>query len=81
MQKGFLDSIAPDVHGLISRQTVVPDGVPVTRVRFGDRAKWSNDLKSYAGTASCELPQVALVLSGTLRVVMDDGSEEDCSKS
>jgi hypothetical protein len=52
------------------------DGVTVTRVSFGPGARWSEDLKSYAGTESCELPHVALVLSGQLRVVMDDGSEE-----
>jgi hypothetical protein len=40
-------------------------------------ARWSNDLKDYAGTQSCELPHVALVLSGRLHVVMDDGSEEE----
>ena len=33
--------------------------------------------KEYAGTKSCELPDVAVVLSGTLRVVMDDGSQQD----
>ena len=53
----------------------------VTRVTFDVGAKWSNDLKDYAGTDSCKLPHVALVLSGTLRVVMDDGSQQDFSKN
>jgi hypothetical protein len=44
-------------------------------------AKWSADLKDYAGTDSCQLPHVALVLSGTLRVVMDDGSQQEFSKN
>lgn len=52
------------------------DGVAVTRVTFAPGARWSEDLKSYAGTNSCELPHVALVLSGQLQVRMDDGSEE-----
>ena len=81
MQKGNLDAADADAHGKISKQTVALNGVSVTRVTFGVGAKWSSDLKSYAGTPSCQLPHVALVLSGTLRVVMDDGSQEDFSKN
>ncbi len=81
MQKSSLDAAENEYHGLISKATVELDGVSVTRVTFGVGAKWSNDLKSYAGTHSCELPHVALVLSGTLHVVMDDGSEENFSKN
>jgi hypothetical protein len=76
MQKGNLEAVAPDVHGRITKASVVLDGVTVTRVTFGPGARWSEDLKSYAGTDSCQLPHVALVLSGQLQVVMDDGSEE-----
>lgn len=79
MQKARLESIAPDVHGKISKRTANLDGVSVTRVTFDAGARWAADLKDYAGTASCELPHVALVLAGTLHVVMDDGSEEDFS--
>ncbi len=81
MQKGNLDAIPPDAHSKISKQTVELNGVSVTRVTFGVGAKWSSDLKDYAGTPSCQLPHVALVLAGTLRVVMDDGSQEDFSKN
>jgi hypothetical protein len=73
MQKADLDSISPDVHGLISKQTAHLDGVDVTRVRFDVGVRWSNDLKGYAGTDLCELPHVALVLSGRLHVLMADG--------
>ena len=81
MQKGNLDSVRADVHGKIEKETVALQGVSATRVTFDVGAKWSNDLKNYAGTDSCELPHVALVLSGTLRVVMDDGSQQDFSKN
>lgn len=81
MQKGNLDTAGADAHGRIKKETVALDGVSVTRVTFGVGAKWSEDLKDYAGTPSCELPHVALVLSGTLRVVMDDGSQQDFSKN
>lgn len=75
MQIGSLDSIEPDVYGLISKQTVELEGVSVTRVTFDVGAKWSNDLKAAHGTESCILPHVALVLSGALCVRMDDGQE------
>jgi mannose-6-phosphate isomerase-like protein (cupin superfamily) len=81
MQKGSLDAAPADRHGKIAKQTVSLDGVSVTRVTFDVGARWSQDLKEYAGTESCQLPHVALVLSGTLRVVMDDDSSEDFSKN
>ena len=81
MQKGNLDSVKADEHGKIKKETVDLKGVSVTRVTFDVGAKWSTDLKGYAGTNSCQLPHVALVLSGTLRVVMDDGSQQDFSKN
>lgn len=77
MQKKSLDSPdEADVHGGISKDMVNLDTVTVTRVTFGVGASWSEDLKEYAGTESCEIPHVAHVLSGRLKVVMDDGSEE-----
>lgn len=76
MQKGNLDSASADAHGRITKQSVALDGVTATRVTFNSGARWSEDLKTYAGTDSCMLPHVALVLRGTLRVRMDDGSEE-----
>jgi ethanolamine utilization protein EutQ (cupin superfamily) len=79
LQKAHLASIDPDIHGRISKRTADLDGVSVTEVTFGVGARWSEDLKDYAGTASCLLPHVSLVLSGTLRVLADDGSTEDFS--
>ena len=80
MQKGNLASATADEHGKIRKETVALNGVSVTSVTFDVGAKWSTDLKHYAGTNSCQLPHVALVLSGTLRVVMDDGSQQDFSR-
>jgi hypothetical protein len=76
MQKGLLDTAPKDVHGDIFKQTVNLDGVFVTKVTFGVGAKWSRDLKPHAGTESCFLPNVAYVLSGTIAIRMDDGSEQ-----
>jgi quercetin dioxygenase-like cupin family protein len=77
MQKGNLDGAEADTHGKITKRSVTLDDVAVTRVRFDAGARWSEDLKPHAGTESCRLPHVAIVLSGRLRVRMDDGSEEE----
>jgi mannose-6-phosphate isomerase-like protein (cupin superfamily) len=79
MQKGDFGQAPTDVHGKISKQTVELKGVSATRVRFDEGARWSTDLKDHAGTDWCLLPHVGVVLSGTLHVVMDDGSEEEFS--
>jgi len=77
MQKATLSAIDSDVHGLISKRTAELDGVSVTEVTFAPGARWSNDLKSYAGTELCELSHVAVVLDGRLAVQMADGSSEE----
>lgn len=79
MQKARFDAITSDVHGKVSKRTAELDAISITQVTFDAGARWSVDLKDYAGTESCELPHVAIVLAGTLHVVMDDGSEEDFS--
>jgi hypothetical protein len=53
MQKGNLDSVKSDTYRKIKKETVSLQGVSVTRVTFDVGAKWSNDLKEYAGTTSC----------------------------
>ena len=76
MQKANFDAVKPDVHGLIAKQSVVLDTVTVTKVTFHPGAKWSQDLKEYAGTDSCLLPHVAYILQGAIETVMDDGARE-----
>ena len=39
--------------------------------------KWSNDVKPIAKTDSCQAAHAGYVLSGRMRVVMDDGTAED----
>ena len=77
MQKATLSDVDSDVHGLISKRTAELDGVAVTEVTFAPGARWSQDLKSYAGTELCELPHVAVVVDGRLAVQMADGSREE----
>jgi uncharacterized RmlC-like cupin family protein len=77
LKKNLNNPDEADVHGNIKKETVTLDTVNVTRVTFEVGARWSDDLKHHAGTESCQLPHVALVQSGRLKVVMDDGSEEE----
>ena len=37
--------------------------------------RWSNDVKSIAGTDSCEAPHLQYHVSGQLAIRMDDGTE------
>jgi uncharacterized cupin superfamily protein len=37
--------------------------------------KWSENVKPIAGTDSCQIAHFTYVLSGSMRVYMDDGSE------
>ena len=79
MQKSHLVDQPADAHGRISKRTAQLEGISVTEVTFNVGARWSQDLKEFAGTELCELPHVALVQQGTLRVVLGDGSQEDFS--
>src|SRR5512141_1720420 len=40
--------------------------------------RWSTSVQPIAGTKSCEAAHFQYHLSGTLRVVMDDGTELEC---
>jgi len=39
--------------------------------------RWSESVKPIARTESCQAPHFQYQLSGTLRVIMDDGTEKD----
>jgi quercetin dioxygenase-like cupin family protein len=40
--------------------------------------KWSEHVKPIAGTDSCQTVHLGYVVSGRMRVQMDDGSEAEC---
>jgi len=52
-------------------------GATVGRAVFQPGWKWSMHLKPIAKTKSCEAPHFQYHISGTLHVVMDDGTERD----
>jgi len=52
-------------------------GATVGRAVFQPGWKWSKHVKPIAKTKSCEAPHFQYHVSGTLHVVMDDGTEKD----
>lgn len=52
-------------------------GLIVGRATFEPGWKWSECVKPIAGTESCMAPHNSYVLSGRMRVVMDDGTTVD----
>ncbi len=53
-------------------------GATIGRGTFEPGWKWSTSVQSIAKTKSCEAPHFQYHLSGTLKVVMDDGKQFDC---
>jgi ketosteroid isomerase-like protein len=52
-------------------------GVSVLKGRFEPGFRWSDDVQPMAGTSSCQIRHMGYVLSGSMHVRMDDGSECD----
>jgi mannose-6-phosphate isomerase-like protein (cupin superfamily) len=52
-------------------------GATIGRATFAPGWRWSTDVKPTAGTDSCQVAHTAYVLSGRMRVRMDDGTELD----
>jgi hypothetical protein len=50
-------------------------GAEIGRLVFQPGWRWSNDVKPLAGTESCEAPHFQYHVSGTIGVLMDDGTE------
>jgi quercetin dioxygenase-like cupin family protein len=50
---------------------------PVGRATFQPGWRWSQHVKPIAGTASCQAGHAGYVISGRMRIVMDDGSEDE----
>lgn len=62
-------------HGDV--QIVNLTGMTLGRATFRPGWRWSTDVKPLVGTESCQLPHSSYVVSGRLRVRMDDGTERE----
>ncbi len=68
-------------------ETRTPDKTQVDVVRMGATTaarfafepgwRWSECVKPVAGTESCQAPHMAYVVSGRMKIVMDDGTEAE----
>lgn len=54
-------------------------GAMIGRAVFEPGWKWSTSVKPLAKTKSCEAPHFQYQISGIMKVVMDDGSEFECT--
>jgi quercetin dioxygenase-like cupin family protein len=52
-------------------------GTTIGRAVFQPGWRWSTHVKPIAKTKSCEAPHLQYTVSGTLHVLMDDGTERD----
>jgi ketosteroid isomerase-like protein len=52
-------------------------GISVLKGTFEPGFKWSDDVKPIAGTPSCQVRHLGYVMSGTMHIQLDDGSESD----
>lgn len=58
-------------------ELVTIGGVTVGRASYEPGWRWSEHVKPIAGTDSCRVSHVGLVVAGRAKVVMDDGTEFD----
>ncbi len=54
-------------------------GAMVGRATFAPGWKWSECVRPVAGTDSCQVAHLGYVVSGRMRVVMDDGTAGDAA--
>jgi hypothetical protein len=52
-------------------------GQVVGKATFEPGWKWSENVKPIAGTDSCQVSHLGYVISGRMRVFMDDGTEKE----
>ncbi len=53
-------------------------GATVGRATLEPGWKWSTSVQPVVGTKSCEAPHFQYQISGTMKVVMNDGTELEC---
>ena len=67
----------PFEDGMGKLDLVNLDGVPVGRATFKPGWQWSKHVKPIAGTDSCQAAHMGYVISGRMKIVMDDGQETE----
>jgi uncharacterized cupin superfamily protein len=70
------DEVRP-FEGKGQAEVVQLAGHPVGKGTFEQGWKWSENVKPIAGTDSCQVAHFGYVLSGSMRIYMDDGSKAE----
>jgi mannose-6-phosphate isomerase-like protein (cupin superfamily) len=58
-------------------ELVTLNGQQIGKATFEPGWRWSQDVKPIAQTESCQVKHLGFVLSGRLRITMDDGSQAE----
>ncbi|MFJ6793082.1 cupin domain-containing protein [Streptomyces sp. NPDC091268] len=69
------DETRPFEEGMGRLELLETDHGPVGRAVFEPGWQWSKHVKPLAGTDSCQAAHLGYVVSGGLKVVMDDGED------
>lgn len=60
-------------------EVVTVGGATVARLTLQPGWRWSESIKPVVGTDSCQVHHLGTLLSGSMHIVHDDGSEADIS--
>ncbi|MEV6576917.1 cupin domain-containing protein [Streptomyces sp. NPDC051582] len=71
------DETRPFADGKGRLDVIQTDRGGVGRAVFEPGWRWSEHIKPLAGTDSCEAAHTGYVVSGRMKVVMDDGASEE----
>jgi quercetin dioxygenase-like cupin family protein len=71
------DETRPFAEGKGKVELVNTEGGAVGRASFEPGWQWSKHIKPIAGTDSCQAAHTGYVISGRMKVVMEDGEETE----
>lgn len=71
------DETRPFEDGKGRLDLLTTDRGPIGRATFEPGWRWSQHVKPIVGTDSCEAAHFGYIVSGRLKVVMDDGEESE----
>ena len=77
VKKGFGSADEVRTPNKTRMEVVDLGGIKAARMTLEPGWRWSECIKPIAGTVSCQTHHVGTVVSGSMHVVHDDGTEQD----
>lgn len=71
------EEVRPFEEGSGKLELVNMDAGAVGRATFEPGWRWSKHVKPIAGTDSCQVSHMGYVISGSMKIVMDDGEDAE----